>query len=332
MSRSHDKALRRKIAIVGHLKAVGPLSSGGLTVQLRKQHIHTCPKTVQRDIQNMQQKMDAPIDYDPTAHGYRLADPKWTFPTGQLEDDALFASLVAHHLTAPLLPSPLQEPLTEAERVLLATGDTDDIGDDLLRSVIQATSGKVLPDDNVFENVLDGWRDSRLLEIQCRDDSGTTSTRRVEPHALFLAAGAWYIRGHCRLRREVRNFAIHRCQDARLIAEHFRRSPAILAGLNAGNPFDYREVRNVVLRTDAEKAPVLREREWFPGQTLDEHRDGTLTFRFPSAPEPLLLRWILSYAPHITILEPEELRIQIHEIAHKLQQQHQPRTVQPDKK
>lgn len=319
-----DKPLCRKIAVIGCLKERAPLSSSALVALLAKQAIHVCSKTVQRDIQSMQQHLDAPIDYDPAGHGYRLTDPKWTFPAGQLEDDALFASLVAHHLTAPLLPPLLQEPLSEAERVLLATGGGDDIDDDLLRSVIQATSGKVLPDNSVFENVLDAWRDSRMLEIDYRTEENTPSIRQVEPHVLFLTAGAWYIRGLCRLRGEVRNFAIHRCREARILRERFQRNPAILAGLNDGNPFDYREVRNVVLRADAAKAPVLREREWFPGQTLTENPDGTLTLRFPGAPEPLLIRWLLSYAPHITVLEPDELREQIHTIARKLQQQHQP--------
>ena len=111
--------------------------------------------------------------------------------------------------------------------------------------------------------------------------------------------------------------------------EHFRRSPTILAGLNEGNPFDYREVRNVVLRTDAEKAPVLREREWFPGQTLDEHRDGTLTLRFPSAPEPLILRWILSYAPHITVIEPSELRVTVRDVSAQLHEHHLDDSIPP---
>lgn len=329
MTDRQDNPLRRRIAVVGHLKTHPSLSSSALVKLLARQNIQACPKTVQRDIQAMQLDLDAPIDYDPATHGYRLTNPKWTFPTGQLEDDSLFASLVAHHLSAPLLPPTLQEPLTEAERVLLAAGDADDIGEELLRSVILATSGNILPDKHIFENVLDAWRDHRLLEIGYRNEENATSTRQVEPHALFLAAGAWYIRGHCRLRREVRNFAIHRCRETRILSERFQRSPAILAGLNHGNPFDYSEVRNIVLRTDADKASVLRERVWFPGQTLDEHRDGTLTFRFPSAPEPLLLRWLLSYAPHITVLEPPMLRVTVRDVSAQLHEHHLDDSIPP---
>lgn len=324
-----DKRLRRRIAVISHLKAGRPLSSSSLASLLAREKIPTCPKTVQRDIQAMQVDLDAPIDYDPTTHGYHLTDPRWTFPTDRLEDDALLADLVAHRLTAPLLPPPLQGPLSEAERIHLAAGEAAGIDDTLLRSVIQATSAKVFPDDYVFENVLDAWRDSRLVEIDYSKHDGQTTRRHVEPHALFLAAGAWYIRGYCRLRRKVRNFAIHRCREIRILSEPFQRSPAILAGLNHGNPFDYREVRNVVLRTDAEKAPVLREREWFPGQTITENPDRTLTLRFPSAPEPLLLRWILSYAPHITILEPDELRVTVRDVSAQLHEHHLDDSIPP---
>ena len=322
MTGGNDRPLHRRIAIVSQLKAGEALSSATLASLLGKRGIHACPKTVQRDVQEMQLDLDAPIEYEPNAHGYRLTDTNWTFPTKDLEDDALFVSLVAQHLAAPLLPPLLQEPLSQAERVLLSTGSAEDISDDLLRSVIQATSGKILPDDTVFEDVLDAWRDSRVLAVRYRNESGVANSRQIEPHALFLAAGAWYIRGHCRLRREVRSFAIHRCHDTKVLDEHFQRSPAILAGLKEGDPFDYREAHNVVLRATPHKASVLREREWFPGQTIEEHPDGSLTLRFASAPEPLILRWILSYAPHITVIAPHELRTTVRNVAAQLCMHH----------
>ncbi len=321
MQDSYSQTVSRRVAIVGLLKVNRVLSSQALAKRMRP-HLCACAKTIQRDIQWMQGKLDAPIAYDAAEHGYCLRDRTWTYPTSALEEDARFASLFAHRLTTPLLPSALQEPLAEADRVLLAAGDPTMLSAEMLHSVIQATTAQVEPPGRVFEDILEGWRECRVLRITYCSEDDRYLPRDIEPHALFLSGGGWYIRAWCRLRRAVRSFAMHRCLDTVVLESTFERSLGLLAGLSNGNPFGYDEVAEVVVRVAPEKGRLISEREWFPGQGLTMHEDGSLTLRFPSAPEPLLVRWILAYAPHLTLIAPPSLRPQLHAAALKLAERH----------
>ena len=56
--------------------------------------------------------------------------------------------------------------------------------------------------------------------------------------------------------------------------------------MRAGNVFDYKMVRNVVLECSPEKARLIAEREWFPGQKTKHLPDGGLRLRVPAVPSP----------------------------------------------
>lgn len=283
-------------------------------------------RTIQRDIRFLCEKLDAPIEYDEHRHGYFLTNPAWVYPTDNLGADELFSSLLAHALARPLFSGELLRALGEADSIQLATGDPDEMDPELFSSLVLATGNKPGISAEIFDTVIEAWRDARQLRLcyaaAARD--GEVIERTVDVHALFLWDGAWYARVYCHLRRGIRNLALHRMRDPLVLRSRFHRDPAIIKSLSSVNTFGYEVVKNVRVRCSPEKARVIGERQWFSGQRITCLADGGLELFFSEAPRPTLLYWILSYAGHLTLLAPPEMRAAVHAAADKIEQSHRP--------
>jgi len=282
-----------------------------------------CSRTVQRDIEFLQLKLDAPIAYAPSHRGYTLVDPEWVFPLDELQGDLLYASLLGEQLSLPVMPPPLRSSLEDVLKAQLAAADPDEVDAELLRAIVFATGATATLDAEIFETVHSAWRDTRRLHIlYAPEDNVPAANREVDVHALFLAQGAWYARAYCHLRGDWRSLALHRILKARLLDDRFLRDPASLARIREGNIFDYETVRDVVVLCDPAKARLLAEREWFPGQRSKWRPDGTLRLDFPEAPRPELVWWVLSYAGMIELVQPAEIREEIRQGAQRLDRRH----------
>jgi predicted DNA-binding transcriptional regulator YafY len=88
--------------------------------------------------------------------------------------------------------------------------------------------------------------------------------------------------------------------------------------LRGRNVFDYETVDDVIVVCTPDKAPIIAERDWFPDQEVSSLPDGSVELRFPQVPRPLLIRWILSYAGHLMLLQPRPLQEEIRRAARLL--------------
>jgi predicted DNA-binding transcriptional regulator YafY len=284
---------------------------------------HVCRRTLQRDLDYLRLELDAPIDYDQARHGYVLTDPEWVLPLEALHGPLLYASVFGATLSLPVVPPPLRLPLEQVLKAQLTAADPEDVDPDLLRAIVFATGARADLSAEVFDVVHQAWRETRRLRLLYGGggEPGTTP-REVDVHALFLAQGAWYARVYCHRRHGIRSLAIHRMRDPEILAQRFRRDPEVVQQLRQGNVFDYEAVRNVVVGCSPEKARVIREREWFPGQVLEVLPDGSLRLRFPVAPRPELVYWVMSYCGHLVVREPPDLVAEIRHAGERIALSH----------
>ena len=62
-----------------------------------------------------------------------------------------------------------------------------------------------------------------------------------------------------------------------------------------------------------EVATYIRERAWHASQQLRQRRNGTLDLRLQTSSRKELIRWILSWMPHVKVLAPRQLRERVRE-------------------
>lgn len=255
-------------------------------------------KTVRRDIHALIDDFGAPIEYDQSAKGYHFTDGEWCLDSSRLLDIFNPGGLPES--------SPLGGLIDDAMRVRLAANES--VPRELLTASIIATAASPVVDIELLETVTDAWRRKRRLEINYTSEGGESGRRVIEPHAIFLADGAWYVRAFCHKNHAFRTFAIHRMNAARMTDESFERDQSVADQIRSGHVFNYEVVKGVKLRCSAEKRRVIEEREWFPGQRIRGIRGGGLEISIPETQLEPLIRFVLSYAGHLTVTEPDSLR------------------------
>ena len=138
------------------------------------------------------------------------------------------------------------------------------------------------------------------------------TTRVIEPGQLHWDPGleTLYLIGWCRLRDDVRVFAVHRFQAVTLLDERCLPRPETRSATALRKAFRVwrsDKVETVRIRFSPDLAPEIRERRWLPGQTIEPADTGIiLTGEVAGLAE--IERWLLSYGPSATVLAPKALR------------------------
>jgi predicted DNA-binding transcriptional regulator YafY len=140
--------------------------------------------------------------------------------------------------------------------------------------------------------------------------------RTVDPYALALQWGHWYLVGHCDLRGELRTFRVDRIQNIEPTLETFEVPPGFSAREYLQRMAEERPAAyyRVVVRFDSEVAHIVRERrdEW---QELIEHDDGSVTLAFDASDLAWPCRWVLTYQDKAAVVGPHELAAMVREAA-----------------
>jgi predicted DNA-binding transcriptional regulator YafY len=153
------------------------------------------------------------------------------------------------------------------------------------------------------------------LVVSCRYralSSGQMTARHLEPGDLYWDPGleSLYVIGWCRLRQDVRVFALQRFMAAALTDQRFTPRPEARSRAALKHAFRVWRDQNVTtvrVRFSPELAAEIRERTWSPDQRIEDAPDG-LVLTMPVAGIAEVQRWILGFGGGAEVLEPEELR------------------------
>lgn len=275
-------------------------------------------RTIKRDIEYFRDQLNAPICYDSRKRGYFYEDSSYRFSPVTVQEKDVFALFLADKVLAQYENTPLHAELSEIFnkfadllpyhiRVRSAV-DADQF------SVIIEPSAQIDPD--TWITVFDSLRRRVSLKFQYRVPGQINHvSRRIDPYHVFSYRGEWYVISYCHYNKDRRTYAFSRMSSLELTDEtfdlpsdfdaesHFRDRFGITSGA------DTQEVR---IHFAASQAPYVREREWKPGQHIEEGADGSIVLSFRTALTFELKRWVLSWGAAATVLAPESLRGEIH--------------------
>jgi len=225
--------------------------------------------------------------------GTSLVGEMW----GQLYQDAAQGSLAK---LDNVLPDEQREEVAWARRALVATG--------LHRAGLE----DMAPHLEKLRRAVREWR--RVSMVYRSSGSTQPQERLLDPYALVLRWGWWYVVGYCHLRQEMRTFRLDRVQELTLTSQVFQPPTDF-------NVWDY-------LAAELQAQPQIKARLCFTPQAahvaldsrafweaLEEQPDGSIEVTF-YAPD---LTWAasstLAYGPIVEVLEPPELRQMVHQWA-----------------
>ena len=282
------------------------------------EHFETVPKTAQRDIEFMRDRLCAPLQYDPARRGYSYDDNIYELPGLWIREEELISLLVSARLAAAVPDDALKAGLHRFLNSVLSLHSV--LGDVSLETVAQKVSVKNIEycrtDERIFHQILDALLRDRSLQITYYSPhNDEVTTRDILPLHLLSYMGTWHIIAHCALKNELRDFVLSRiksvapsssvlstCETATTVKAYIRKHFGIMTG---GETFE------VCLRFSADVSPWLAEQVWHPAQHVHWEKDKTLCLTFPVADFREVKREILKYGAEVEVLSPEALREEV---------------------
>lgn len=159
------------------------------------------------------------------------------------------------------------------------------------------------PKIEVIRSAIESCRELRFLYFSPKGEN----ERCVEPHYLIFRWSSWYLWGWCKSREDFRLFKLNRMEELRL-SEKFTKRPVPLPDLSNERIFPGGIRVKALIDGDCKWRLV----EEFGMSCFTEQADGRLLFEADYTDQENLLTWLLSFREKAEILEPEDLREELH--------------------
>jgi proteasome accessory factor B len=273
---------------------------------------------VYRDVEALER---AGFPIDKTETGYRLSQD-WTTPNlPGIESDEIAAFFALRALTQTWRSTALGRPLDRLwmkltsgrgeQGTLVPTGPEPWFA---VRSPIGIDYRSHDKTIAVFEKAA---RERLVVTSRYRAlSTGQVTAREIETGELYWdpTLESLYVIGWCRLRKDVRVFAVQRFMAVSLTTEAFRprreaRSQTALR--NAFRVWRGANVETVRIRFSARVAPEIRERTWGPGQRIEEEAGGGVLLTLEVVGGGEVVRWVLGFGPETEVLGPAAIREEV---------------------
>ncbi len=292
---------------------------------------YTNCRTLERDIAYLRESFGASIRWDYKHQGYVL-ESSGTFmmhlDLSGSEATALVAGLgMAGHFLPHLQEgcNSLWQKMQTALPERLASQARK-----LAQSTVVALPVSSL-DPGIFSRILSAL--GRKCTLSARytspyDSPPVTKHYHLSPWGVYFAGHAWYLWAwsHTSTPEGERAFRISRFSDIGITDEKAREIPEdrdlVTYAKGAWYAFSGGEPQKVLLKISPPMSRVVAETEWHTSQQIEECPDGSI---YLSAQVPHLeevAKWVLASAPYAEVLEPQELRQRVAELAEGVKERH----------
>lgn len=273
------------------------------------------PRTAQRDIEFMRDRLGAPLAFDRRRRGYCYTDDSFELPGYWFSETNILALALAIRLASAIPDPAFKDDLCRLiNRVLGATGNKkesclDQVGERI--SVKNIEYARV--DGWCFRQTVQALFDDSPLQITYHSPhTAKTSTRHIRPLHLMHYMGSWHLLAWCASSGAIRDFALSRIKAITPSPQ----SIALPAGLPSLKEYTRRHFGimqgpapvEAVLRFSPHAAPWVSEQIWHPEQKTTIESDGSLLLRFSVVDFRELVKKILSHGAAVQVAAPPELR------------------------
>lgn len=286
--------------------------------------LEVTPKTIQRDLAFMRDRLELPIRWESRRNGYRYSEEVRSFPTLQITEGELFALLVAEKALQQYHGTPFEKPLLSAFRKMAASlPDTVSLNlAEWEQTISFRHSAEPILNLDIFDRLARATARRQQLELTYRKPGRERGEPRVvDPYHLANINGEWFLFGYCHLRRDLRTFVPARIEAIQPTGRTFVRPKKFSLEKRLRDSFGVVTGQgefDVILRFDEFVADYIREKRWHPSQQLIELPEGGVELRLKLSSLTEVQRWVLSWGGHAVVAQPIELVESVRQAARKL--------------
>jgi len=289
------------------------------------EELEVTPKTIQRDITFMKNRLNVPIEYDKSMHGYVVTGDWDGLPGMDVQVEDLAALFLAKHALGAVNGTQLADALRPAFEKL--TSRLEGKVNMNWREIDQAFSvkqvGSLDVDLKMFGKLAEAVVKQMSVEFSYRKVDATVSeSRRLNPYHVGEIAGGWYVIGLDLDREALRTFALQRIKGLKVTGGTFEKMGGFDINEHIGSSVGVWDNQSsssfeVVLEVTGWVARMVQERKWHSSQkvkVLDDY--GTrVEVRMTLGNLEEVKQLVLSWGRNVKVIKPDELRDAIREEA-----------------
>ena len=273
-------------------------------------------RTVERDIEFLRDRYEAPIEYDHSKCGYAYTQETFFLKSLFLTDEELFSAAVFEKALQQYRNTPIEgrlkavfAKLTELLPDDAVSVNTMWLGDAL--TFIPEPSPEISPE--IFDAVFSGVKARRAIRFLYRSLTQTEAAVRIcEPYHIVCQRGAWYVIGRCADKNDERIFSFSRMSEIEVLKDRAFELPTGFTveqyiDKNVGVWLNRREPFTVRLLFSASVSVFAEEHIWNEEQTVLVHEDKSVEVSFKTTQFEEIKRFVLGQGATVRVLEPPEL-------------------------
>jgi len=169
--------------------------------------------------------------------------------------------------------------------------------------------------DTSFEDFKAAILQRRITEFDYFNRYGEKTFRRVEPVQLWFKSRAWYVRGFCLTKHDMRVYKLSRVKNLVVTVEHFVERDLSDADAETGNE-KWEDYITFKLRIAPEMA--YRAYDEFSESMIEKQLDGSLDVTVEWSVDNWVYGFVLSFGEYIEVLEPSHFREMIKNKSRKI--------------
>jgi len=175
--------------------------------------------------------------------------------------------------------------------------------------------------NDYFNSFKSAILEQKIVEFNYYNSSGEESFKRIEPIQLWFKSGAWYLKGFCLTKQDIRLYKLTRMRNPVVTNEHFtKRDLLSIPDNSAENQPQKRKDITIKLRIASEM--TYRIFDEFEENMVDIQPDGNFIATVTYPEDNWVYSFILSFGEYIEVLEPEHLRKTIQNKGQKISKNH----------
>lgn len=283
--------------------------------------LEVTPKTVQRDITFMRDRLQLPLEYDEVAHGYHYTADVSQFPVFEMKAADLAGLFLARQALESVRGTQLEQTMREVFAKLTSSieGQVRFSWAELGKALSRKPGAVAQTDLKLFGKLAEAVMQRQEVEFNYRKvGSDVSEKRRLQPYHLGEVDHCWYVIGRDLDRKGLRTFALPRIKGLKANAAGSFVVPSDFDGsAYLGTSFgiwtdparpDFKQVVRIELSGYA--ARIAQERRWHPSQQIVplNANASRIEVRFEVGRLEELVRWTLSWGSQAKVLEPEDLK------------------------
>lgn len=281
-------------------------------VEYLMEKLEVSRRTVLRDIQNLQNDFNAPIEYDRTNRGYYYTDETF-FVRNMLISEGEVVALTG---ILPLLErydnTPLKDTITKVyDTISQMLPNQVEVQSSLVNDVQFISDPIPNIDSEVFHKIFEAIKQHKTICFGYRSISSTEyKPHSLDPYKIYCQKGDWYAVGFCHTHKRYSTYNLSRMIDVALLSE-FTPDPDYDKKVHIDPNFgiwnnDLPTVK-IELLFDKSINTYILERTWHKNQECHQNEDGSVYLSFESNQMQETLYWVLHFGSAVKIINPPEL-------------------------